>query len=445
MAILRCSCLLVGKKKDKGGKGSSKASHNKKDCIKTLQVSLKHPVISSENDEFKETSFSVPVPFSLTGNARCKVKVMSLESPVQAELEEEAAYEGEDEQDENQSFKRAFSNSDLPRYVGKPSEEDESVNRIVNADNSFDTELNDQSGHISDPGVGKTRFWASPKLKRSCSSLETRNILKKIAQPLPPSNSQSFEDLQRLGEKLGEEIGVGNPGSPLSVRTHCSADKVMLKKHSSSQILPSRSRRLWWKLFLWSHRNLHDPWNASKKSPDTLATINQQGGYSSDTLEPNRGMGLHKLESSRIFSGESLNRESQNNDNQSWDGFHGVSGLWPQNQWVAFPGESSSSLTRVDEWVKEVATAPLTPIDDENLEENGISFPLSPERSRPHSARNLNLNLSEEILHANNVIHSLNSSSTVAHISSMGLKVVPSLSHFSSLRSVNLSGNYIGK
>lgn len=34
-----------------------------------------------------------------------------------------------------------------------------------------------------------------------------------------------------------------------------SADKVMLKKHSSSQVLSSRSRKLWWKLFLWSHRS----------------------------------------------------------------------------------------------------------------------------------------------------------------------------------------------
>nr|DAD29961.1 TPA_asm: hypothetical protein HUJ06_031429 [Nelumbo nucifera] len=41
----------------------------------------------------------------------------------------------------------------------------------------------------------------------------------------------------------------------------------MLKKHSSSQVLSSRSRRLWWKLFLWSHRNLHKPSNVKLKLP----------------------------------------------------------------------------------------------------------------------------------------------------------------------------------
>ncbi|CAL9101705.1 unnamed protein product [Musa textilis] len=49
----------------------------------------------------------------------------------------------------------------------------------------------------------------------------------------------------------------------------------------------------------------------------------------------------------------------------------------------------------------------------------------------------------EEVSQANNVIQSLNSLSSVAHIASMGLKVIPSVSVFTSLRSVNLSGNLI--
>lgn len=450
MAIFRCFTSLVGrKKKNKEGKESSKAPDYNKESTKNLQVSLEHPVKASDTDELKLTSFSVPVPFSLPGSSRCKVKVMSHESPVGDDVEE-VAYEGEDEQDENQSLKGDYSNSDLQGYVGMPSEEhDRSLNRTVDDYSSFHFEINDQSGHVSDPGIGKAEFWASPKLKRSCSNLETRNMVIKIPiQILSPSKNESFEDLQRLGERFREEIGVRNPRSPVSVRSHCSADKVILKKHSSSQILPSRSRRLWWKLLLWSHRNLQEPLNARKKHPNKLAIINQQGGYSSDTLEPNRGMGLSKFESSRSFSGESFNRENHNYNNQSWDGFHGGSGLWPQNQWVAFPGESSS-LTRVDEWVKEVAAAPLNPIDDENPEEYGISFPpsldngKSPAQSTPHLVRNLNLNLPEEIVHANSVIQSLNSSSTVAHISGIGLKVIPSISRFTSLRSVNLSGNFI--
>jgi len=49
----------------------------------------------------------------------------------------------------------------------------------------------------------------------------------------------------------------------------------------------------------------------------------------------------------------------------------------------------------------------------------------------------------EEIMQANHVIQSLNSLSSVAHISGMGLKVIPTISAFSSLRTVNLSGNFI--
>nr|DAD37656.1 TPA_asm: hypothetical protein HUJ06_008297 [Nelumbo nucifera] len=57
--------------------------------------------------------------------------------------------------------------------------------------------------------------------------------------------------------------------------TLCSANRVMLKKHSSSQVLSSRSRRLWWKLFLWSHRNLHKPSNVKLK-----LKLNLPGGCS---------------------------------------------------------------------------------------------------------------------------------------------------------------------
>jgi hypothetical protein len=84
----------------------------------------------------------------------------------------------------------------------------------------------------------------------------------------------------------------------------------------------------------------------------------------------------------------------------------------------------------------------------ENVE--GILFPDSPEtgrspaRSTTHLTRRHDIKLSEEILHANGIIQSLNSSSTVAHISGTGLKVIPTISSFPCLRSVNLSNNYIG-
>ncbi|KAA8538096.1 hypothetical protein F0562_027704 [Nyssa sinensis] len=462
MTKFNCFCAPIGsKKKDKGSLNTD--DYNKK--LQTLQVRLEGPLKSSEANELKSTSFTLPVPFSIPGSSRCKVKVMSHESPVRGEAAE-VAYEGEDEQDDMMSLKRDYSDFDLHARAADSNEEnDQSMNKKMNFYDSFDSEINDQdenktakdaeagidmiqSGHVSDPGIGKAEFWASPKLMRSCSNLETRDVLKKIADQLPLSKSHSFEELQRLAERLRKEVQPGNPGSPRYAVSHCSADKVMLKKHSSSQVLPSRSRRLWWKLFLWSHRNLHAPWIAKPQTRAVKPAFNQQGGYSSDTLEPNRYLELCKLESPGSFTGELLNRANNKNDNQSWDGFNaGVSSLWPQNQWVAFPTESS--FTRVDEWVKELATQRPLSVNDDDTNEGGIVFPPSPDtgkspaRSTSHLSQHPSMNLPEEILHANNVIQSLNSSSTVAHISGIGLKVIPAISRFSSLRSVNLSSNSI--
>ena len=183
----------------------------------------------------------------------------------------------------------------------------------------------------------------------------------------------------------------------------------------------------------------------------TRAVLNPQGGYSSDTLEPNQTMELGKMASPGSFTGESLNKgDNNNNGNKSWNAFqNGASGLWPQNQWVAFSSDSSP-FARVDEWVKGLETQYPLPVIDNYENDEGITFPPSPEtgkspaRSPTHLTRQHDINFTEEILHANSVIESLNSSSTVAHISGIGLKAIPIISSFLSLRSVNLSNNFIG-
>lgn len=462
MTIFNCFSALVGKKKkkDKEDEESSKTVDHKKG-VRTMEVKLEHPLKSSKPEELNTTSFSVSVPFDIKGSSTCKVKVMSHESPIEGEAVE-VAYEGEDEHEDNSSIKRELSDFDLQTHVANAGEEEFQLrHRNMNYSDSFDIEVNGQfedraekdaekgvdmiqNGHVSDPGIPKADFWASPKLKRSCSNLESRDVLKKIAGQLPPSKSHSFEELQGLADGAREDVFLRNPGSPGSVLSRRSADRVMLKKRSSSQVLPSRSRRLWWKLFLWSHRNLHKPWTTKPRPLPIAAAFNQQGGYCSDTLEPNRALQLSELESPGSFTGN-----NHPNDNQSWDGFHGrTSGLWPQNHWVAFSAESSP-FARVDEWVKDLETQPPLPVDNDDNNVEDIIFPPSPEtgrspaRSTAHLTRHPNTNLSEEILHANSVIQSLNSSSTVAHISGIGLKVIPTISHFSSLRSVNLSSNYI--
>lgn len=155
------------------------------------------------------------------------------------------------------------------------------------------------------------------------------------------------------------------------------------------------------------------------------------------------------MESPNSFPDPSMTRKN-GEDNPCWDVFHGgVSGFRPQNRWVAL--SVPSPLPRVDQWVQELVNQPILLVNDDDDDKNDctIEYPQSPGTSRSparnvtHLNRKPNLNLSEEIMHANSVIQSLNLSSTLVHITSVGLKVIPTLSQFSSLRSVNLSNNSI--
>ncbi|KAI4375092.1 hypothetical protein MLD38_013002 [Melastoma candidum] len=227
------------------------------------------------------------------------------------------------------------------------------------------------------------------------------------------------------------------PGSPaVSVMTRFSTDRVILKKHSSSQVLPSRSRRLWRKLFLWSHRNAHRPSSAKQPKPSpAVKSLKQPGGYSSDTMEP-------IWEPKAGNSGKAKGKAKLDCVDESRN--------WPLNHWVAF-STPSSSFNRVEECVKYLDNAEPGADEEQESGDEAVHYPPSPEMSISHAkdASHLlprhNTNLSEEMLHASNVIQSLNSSSSVAHISGMGLKVVPAMSVFASLKSINLSGNSIAR
>ncbi|KAL0702122.1 hypothetical protein Bca4012_058244 [Brassica carinata] len=286
------------------------------------------------------------------------------------------SYDGEDERDENESTHR-----ETPRFqVQEQAVESLTRNELGKevTDCSENEHDNEEGGHVSDPGLGRATSWvASPKLKRSCSTLSKFNGADPRALHDP---RDSFETK--------------------SVRSHRSADRVMLKKHSSMQILPSGSRRLWWKLFLWSHRNLHKHLVSLNSHSDK----NHQSGYTSD------------------FASQ---QESANNQ-------------WPphKNQWVAFSAESSS-MKRVDEWVRGLDVDTVIPV---NEDEDKHGFIASPKMVRSLSG---NVNDAEAIVHANSLIQSLSKSSSMAHISSIGLKAVPSISHFTSLKSIDLSNSFI--
>uniref|UniRef100_A0ACD5UEV7 Uncharacterized protein n=1 Tax=Avena sativa TaxID=4498 RepID=A0ACD5UEV7_AVESA len=130
----------------------------------------------------------------------------------------------------------------------------------------------------------------SARLKRSCSNIETKRPGGPRQGQGMPARSRSYGDLKDLPggvntatDTIARGVSV-TEASPASVKTSRTADHVMLKRRSSSQVLPSRSRKLWWRLFLWSHRNLHRPWSARPSEAGTPGR-HGGGGYTSDTLE----------------------------------------------------------------------------------------------------------------------------------------------------------------
>lgn len=375
------------------------------------------------------------------------MRVMSLESPIKAEVEE--AFEGEDENDDSPLIKRELSYFDLQGpgagKEGYAPTDEESIDELEDRIDSYSQKSADmnETGHVSDPGIGKSDFLASPKLKRSCSNLENRYVLRKIPQYLPLPNSQSFEDFQELSVNP-----MVNFERSRSVMSHCSADRVMLKRHSSSQVLPSGSKKLWWKLLLWSHRNIHRPFSRKSKLIPASASLSGQCGYTSDTLEPKQSKALRHVESSESFDLQSFDRINDG-DNQMQGRFQNEdSGFRPQNQWFALSTESSS-LAWVDAWVKDLEIQEPIPEDDfDDDNARSIAFP-PPDAGKTMKKSTSQLTLQEakiskDLLNANDVVRSLNPASSVAHISGVGIKAIPVISHLSNLRSVNLSNNFIG-
>ncbi|KAG2254732.1 hypothetical protein Bca52824_084868 [Brassica carinata] len=341
--MFNCFAGLIGKKKNKRNPKPTLPPRTQR----ILQIRREEPVKPLEKDEPN------------TNVIHHKFIDHKDNSPT-----EQDSYDGEDERDENDSPK--FQVQEQP--VASPTSKELGKEVTDCSENEHDVE---ESGHVSDPGLGRATSWvASPKLKRSCSTLSKFNGAE------PP---RALHDPRDSFETK-------------SVRSHRSADGVMLKKHSSMQILPSGSRRLWWKLFLWSHRNLHK----------------HLSGYTSDFAEQS----------------QTSHQDSANNHQCH------------KNQWVAFSAESSS-MKRVDEWVRGLDVDTVIPV---NEEEDKPSFMASSKMVRSPSG---NVNDSEAIVHANSLIQSLSKSSSMAHISSIGLKAVPSISHFTSLKSIDLSNNFI--
>ncbi|KAK8966005.1 putative disease resistance protein [Platanthera guangdongensis] len=271
------------------------------------------------------------------------------------------------------------------------------------------------SGNTIDSWMLLKNFMESPLLKCSCSHI----VIKQVKQLIKsPERSSSYNNLQNLCGNGKVECTCGPHISPLSVWTSHSADVVMLKRCYSIHVLPTRSRKIWWKHFLWSHGNLHRS-SAPENLLSALSDANKNDGY------------LYDMHAS----------------DQSFDNMKNKA-VEIENQWTAFSSQSSH-MDRVSAWVKSLQDCSFLPVDVEEhsdevegeqiADEHGMEIGEFSVKKYFDTCQRETVDFGQ----ANNIIHSLNSFSSVAHMSGIGLKVVPSISGFLYLRSANLSGNCI--
>ncbi|KAF0911206.1 hypothetical protein E2562_007976 [Oryza meyeriana var. granulata] len=325
------------------------------------------------------------------------------------------ACEGRDEDDDKVSVKRDPSDVDL--VVG-------GVDSSGYNSDAADKDASSAAPEASESGVGLMVPALAPRLERSCSNIETARCGSKAFDL--PAKSLSYGDLEALPAG-GSTTPIGAPdASPTaSVKTTCSADHVILKKRSSNQVLPSRSRKLWWRLLLRSHLNLHRP----RATIPALPSAEQKNdGYTSDTLDTGGAMANTKNKGIAV-----------------------VEELPIPNQWMAFSSEATS-LDRVSVWVNTLRDGSFQADEDDFVEheddDNDAARSHCPETGEPSSfggkgpvqARR---RMAGEAIKASTIVQTLTTSSSVAHISGMGLTAIPVISPFSSLRAVNLSGNLI--
>ncbi|CAJ1971765.1 unnamed protein product [Sphenostylis stenocarpa] len=414
--------------------GSGRSS---KEDFSTLLAKLQSSKIASV-----PTTFNVTVSNGIQKNSRFNSRVMSLDTCAEAEVQE--AYDREDEDGNSLLIKGERSDFDIQDHEAVAGKEydatDKETEYPILSENQVIKDLEDrndkysqksvettQSGYVSDPGISKADLWTCSKFKRHFSNLEKFDEHGKKTHHSPALKSKPSENFVDLSEM-----------SPRSVMSHYSADSVMLKRHSSSQVLPSGRKKLWWKMILWSHRSITFPSNSTLPASAAL-----NSGYSSDTLEPKHGKTLRPAKSSGSITTESFNksRTGKNIDNQRGSRFQ-------SDQWIAFSTESSS-FARVDAWVKSLEIQQLLPEDDFDVDNaRSIAFPPSPDTGGTMMRATSKLtypdaNVSKETLTAINVVKSLNPASTIAHICGIGVKAIPGISHLSNLRSVNLSNNFI--
>ncbi|XP_066356688.1 uncharacterized protein [Miscanthus floridulus] len=262
---------------------------------------------------------------------------------------------------------------------------------------------------------------ASPKLMRSCSNIETTRSVP--AGSDLPAKSRSYNDLKTLppGRSTAARSGAVDASPTESFRTSYSADRVMLKKRSSRQVLPSRSRKLWWQMFLWSHRNLHRPGASA-----TMPTLPPSPGKEEEEEEEEEGGAAHQHDG---YTSDTLGAVTADAKNK---GVAMEADPIP-SQWVAFSAEASP-LDRVSAWVNSLGDGSFHSVDEDDATgHGGASRPR-----RPRCSEIVELSTT-----AGGKRHPPQAKRRAADEAARASGIVPTIAAFSTLRAVNLSGNLI--
>ncbi|KAK8941965.1 hypothetical protein KSP40_PGU015983 [Platanthera guangdongensis] len=393
MAVFTNLSRFLGKKK-KNFMKSLKAADCKACCV---DVELRaRPIKLSGTSTVHESNLKASKSFpTMQKSSSFTPNTAGMDNLVIAEFEGDAGYEGGNEHGEILPMKRDYSDFNLQEKVELvPHGSDTNSSNCVLENNIETNEV--AGGHEGDTRMEQTPFWASPGCKQS-------------------NKSSSYGDHKSFSGNDSEEFNYEDQSMPLSIKTSSSADCLIHQKHSSCQVLCSGSKNNCWNLCLWSDGNLDMP------SAGRLALVHSTDydkvGYSSDT---------HEL-------------VEEHDEKKAME---------IENQWVAFPLPYSPH-DRVYSWINSLEEWTFCPIDDKETfagkEDRYIACPdhmeMGESSGKYHS--HITPRAAEEMIQANNVIQCLNSSTSVAHFAGIGLKVIPCISAFGSLRSVSLTRNFI--
>lgn len=394
-------------------------------------------------------------------------------------------------EDDSSSHAEALDN-DCARYYDEFSTSGGGPGSIRRDEHSFG-DLEMASGHVSDPGV-----YPKCLLESSCSSpmLDGREVAEKRKQQSHAGDGERDRDRRNQDNSSvlsGPQTTAGlsyESGSSTTGEVRDGAGRLAPGGSPKSEAAyeykfgASSERKPWWKVFLVSHRNIHRDALGPLAEGDGGRSLSPLNGYMSDgearsgrsSSPSNKIEGASDGDNCNGAVGRSLMLRSSFSDQDLYRQSSGGGPESASDELVAAPGTGKPSsitarrwdaftektgLSRVEEWVSNVH--PLAPTLDEDQMEGAEIVPESPtapaaaffaqlgeespfaDAEEKHGLVRGDGVLDVDAEMARRVVRSVNPLSTVAHFSGVGLKVMPSLGIFGSLKTLNLSANSFGE